>query len=61
MVGVFLHGCSVSQCHVGLPGDVPRPVGPHKAALSLVTDRETIGQLWASRLYSAPGHRFPNQ
>lgn len=30
-------------------------VGPHRAALSLVTDRETKGQLWACPLYSDPG------
>lgn len=56
MEGVFP---AQSQCHVGLAGDVPKPVGPHRAALSLVTDRETMGQLWAYPLYSAPGHCFP--
>lgn len=44
-----------------LAGDVPRPVGPHRAALSLVTDRETMGQLWACPLYSVLGRRVSLQ
>ncbi len=44
-----------------LAGDVPRPVGPHRAALSLVTDRKTKGQLWACPLFSVPGRRFSRQ
>lgn len=38
-----------------LAGDVPKPVGPHRAALSLVSDGETMGQLWACPLHSVSG------
>lgn len=56
----FLHCCLLLefQCHVKLAGDVPWPVGLHRAALSLVTDRETKGQLWACPLYSDRGCPF---
>lgn len=56
----FLHCCLLLefQCHAELAGDVPRAVGPHRAALSLVIDRETKGQLWAFPLYSDRGCRF---
>lgn len=37
-------------CHAELAGDVPRPAGPHRAALSPGTDRETKGRCGLAQL-----------